>query len=480
MRIVGLVIGLLALSGPVAVGQHLDSPTHFVWLLDRGAVAGGGEALHVCHPDGTLLATLPLPGAGPPRGFSFDRRGFAWLARGDAIWELDPMGVATGRSIQPPLPFAQAQDVLETPSGHLAVAWGMNAGSSGVSWHDAGSLALVSSVSGGGFIHPRRLATSPDPAMPRIYVSTSGPSNAVWEINYLAGVPIATIITNLGPTLFPVGLAYDATHDGFWTAGDFGGNNEIGFVDRSTGVYTPEFGYPAIGAPGLTAPGGLIYDRYGMLWIIGRDRNQGITGAYVFRASDASQTPSSFTPFPSNPGALTNLIDVDQQPVVMDLCVPLAGTDPILELGAANRITLDSPSEAGCLFAIAMSNRWNGVMDLGLELGLPDTRGLPLTFDDLFRGSAGVETPGSPPPVGGPNLSFFGILITGFTGFLDGNGQGQAFIDLTPLNDPSLDGIELSLGYVTADGLVSSGIGLISQPIPVTLRFNPQGIVVCP
>lgn len=471
--LMALVLGL----GLGAPAQDHNQPTHLVWLLDRGMQQGGGESLHAFQPDGQYLTTVPLAaGGGQPRGLAGARNGNLWMARGNFAEELGPDGMPTGRFIAGPGNFSQAQDVVELPNGNICVAWGAQVGNSGISVHEPVNLIAVNIVTGPtGFVHPRRVVVDPESSI--VYIATSTGSsglgtNGFWILDLSAPGPVNVVNLSVAPAnVFPIGLAFDGTHDGLWVTSDFSGDNEIGFVDATSGAYSTEITFPGTGFTGMTAPAGLYYDRMGRLWAASRDRNGGTPGAYVFDGADlAAPSPPLHTGFAIGNPNLNNIMDVALQAIQIDCTTPTLANEPVVYMGQNNVIGFNAPTEGGCVYCAAFSLPWNGAIDPALELGPPDTRGLPLMFDDLFLGSANVASPNTAPPFGGPNLSQWGLGITGFIGTLDLAGNATGSVDMSGLTLPSLDGLKLSFGFLTA-GPTSSGVGQISQPKIVTVRM---------
>jgi len=250
----------------------------------------------------------------------------------------------------------------------------------------------------------------------------------------------------------------------------------------------------------MTSPAGLSYDRFRRLYVAGRNKNSGTAGVYVFNAPNPMTAATLLEQWPRTGASPVNIIDVQPQPLDVTVCAPeeMTNNGPvhILEMGTNNRVTFSSPLTPGAPFAAAFSDRWSdsacgapfvqGTIEISILS--PDVRGIPLSSDNYFWGSVGVLQPG-PSPVVPPfgftnNLLPLGIGITGFLGDLDGTGFEDGFIDLTNFIDPGnlfgLNGIELSLTFVTFDFSEPALFGVIAQPICMVLRnpvVNPIGPV---
>jgi hypothetical protein len=75
--------------------------------------------------------------------------------------------------------------------------------------------------------------------------------------------------------------------------------------------------------------------------------------------------------------------------------------------------------------------------------------------------------PATPAPINGI------LLIAGFSGFLDASGNANAFVDFFAAPPAVINGVELSLAFITVDPASPSGFGRISNPICLTVVLGP-------
>jgi hypothetical protein len=164
----------------------------------------------------------------------------------------------------------------------------------------------------------------------------------------------------------------------------------------------------------------------------------------------------------------------------------------IIEMGTPNLVQFTLPEAAlstnPYIYVAAISFRWQqscgapfraGVINPIFVFGGTDPRAIPLASDSLFWGSVAVISPGPSPlptPPGFINNLSPTIGISGFQGVLGATGTASGLIDLTnfvdPLNTLGVDGLELSLAWVTFSVTDAGQVGYISQPICIRLR-NP-------
>ena len=507
-----LLIVLITAFGPL-FAQPYEGPTHYVWALDSGNQLTPAPSLIRYEPSGLeSLVVTNLPGSGQARALSADSQGGLWLCRGNSVHQLDVLGGATGLVLSPPSGSGQAQDVIQLPGSPdtLIAAFGTNAGSSAIGIYDiAGATpgTPVTVVTSSQLDHPRRLAARPDGL--RIFVASRG-NQMILRFDPTAAMPTVQVLTDLtADNIGPVGLCWDAGNQHLWVTGDYGATQEIGCIDPTAAgaPFAPAILFPPAAAPGLRAPAGLFFDRFRRLYIAGRSQNMGTAGIYTYSADTPAVTPSFVAGYPRTGGGSppVNCVDVVLQESLQNTCMPVEdGTDNVLILGNVNTVSFHLPEAAGSTsihqYAAAISYSFpvsctasfrNGVLESAFLFGGTDPRGIPLVQDELFWGSVAVATPGPPPiPVPGGfvgNLSPV-IDITGFSGVLDANGDVQATVDLTGLVDPAnalnLDGVELSIAWVTASVVDANQIGYISQPACVILRnpaVSPLGsITTCP
>lgn len=493
-----LVALLISLVANTVAAQLNDATTHNVWALDKGNAANPTPIIRVYSPSGAELTTIAVPGSGPARAMAFDRNGNAYVCSGNLVYQLDPAGAQTGVTFAPPSGAATAMDVAESPQGEIIVAWGSNATNSAITTYDTTGMQ-VSNFTDPGLNHPRRITPRLEPTSTIVYIANRGGDEiAAFDTG---GNPagLFQIVDLTGQNVGPVGLCYDNANDDLWVVGDYGQSQEIGCIDLSSNTYSTAINYPPSGASGMTSPAGVSYDRFRRLYVAGRDKNGGTPGIYVFDARSPSVAPTLLAQWPRTGATPNSIIDVQPQPIDVTLCTPEEFTNNgptyIVEMGANNRVTFSSPSTPGAPFAAAFSGRWTDSAcgatfvqgTIEIPILAPDVRGIPLISDNYFWGSVAVVTPGpSPvvPPMGfGNNLQPIGIGITGFLGDLDANGFEDGFIDLTNFIDPAnqfgLDGLELSLTFVTFDVSEPSLFGVIAQPICMLLR-NPAVVAVNP
>jgi len=509
------VLFFVALATPLAAQIH-SVPTQRVVALDAGDQINPNPIIRVYTPTGIELFTLSsLPGSAQARALDFDSNGYGYLCRGDLVHQLDPSGVPTGVQFTPPTGAAQAQDVLQTPKGDILVAWGATQPTSAIARYDM-SGAMFSSFTDPMLDHPRRIATTSDPASSTVYIANRAAQQIV-SFDFRSPSPTLQVVADMSAmNIGCVGLCYDAANDDLWVTSSFGQSNEIGCVDISNdlgmGTYSTAINYPPTGAAGMTAPAGLFYDRFRNLYVAGRDRNSGTPGVYIFRATSPLSAPLFLQSFPRTGSTPTNIIDVALQASPMTTCAPMEFTDDgprhVLEMGAMNEIKFDSPETSGVPYAAGLSMRWQqstcgalyqqGILEL-LFGGL-DPRGLPLRSDDYLWSSLAV-TPGLPGipssaiplnPMGMPYESNFALIppgggtVSGFLGNLDVNGSASGILDLTafvdPMNSEALDGMEFSLAWVTIDSTEAALIGFISEPLCIVMRnpdVSPISAVLC-
>ena len=493
----------------VASAQVNDAPTHYVWALDSGDQIAPTPIIRVYTPSGFEFATIVVPGTGPARALAFDRLGNGYVCRGDLVYQLDRTGAATGTTFSPPLGANNAQDVVETPQGEIAISWGATAAASAICVYDtAGNL--ISTFTDPALDHPRRITCSADPSSTTIYVANRG-AQEIRSFDTAGAPPTLDLTTDLtSENIGPVGLCYDNANDGLWVVSSYGQANEIGCVDLNSNTWATALSYPPTGASGLLAPAGATYDRFRRIYVAGRNKNGGTPGVYVFEANDLPTTPPAIPPattpaflayWPRVGATPINVIDVAPQPSEQATCAPMEGGQYILEMGAVNRVTFSNPATPGAPYAAAFSGEWSlnpcgspfiqGVLELGFLA--PDVRGIPLASDDFFWGSVAVNTPGPsfvPTPINpltllpylnDLSLPPWNIGISGFIGDLDATGFEDGYIDLTNLIDPAnangTDGMKIELAWVTFDYSEPALFGYVSQPLCLVLR-NPDAAPV--
>jgi hypothetical protein len=161
----------------------------------------------------------------------------------------------------------------------------------------------------------------------------------------------------------------------------------------------------------------------------------------------------------------------------------MSGSDFVLNaspaVGVANMITFSAPRVPGAAYAAALSPRWQttcapyvqGILEPSLRLAFPEARGVPLSLSDggfLLQQTAGVCCfVATPAPINSI------LQISGFSGFLNASGDATAIVHFFAGPPPVVDGVELSLAFITVDLSTPSGFGRISDPICLTVNVGP-------
>lgn len=490
--------------------QSLPGPTHFLWALDAGSQLSPAPLLRPYTPSGLALAEVgALPGSGQARALEASASGDLYLCRGDAVYRLDRIGSNLGLAFQPPAGAAKAQDVIQVPGspGLFVVAWGSSAAESAVAIYDTASAnpAVPVLAVAHAWDHPRRLAAAPGGN--RIFVANRGTQNIV-EFDPGAAAPVVTVTRDLAAAgIGPVGLCYDAANNDLWVAGDFGQTAQVGRIDLDApgSLFSSAFTYPPSSAAGLRAPAGLYYDRFRTLYVASRGQNGGTPGVYAFSAStpsDPVQAEASY-PRPGGGPVGANIIDVALQLSFQATCAPSENGEHVLAMGGPNVVEFSLPEAQSIpgahIYFAALSFRWQsacapafiaGIYEPSFRLGGSDPRAIPLAQDFLFWGSVGVPVPGPsplPPAPGFGNSLVPAFLITGFSGTLGADGTASAIVDLTQFVDPgnlfNLDGVELSLGWLTLSVTDPGFFGFVAEPLCLKLRnpaVNPVAATPCP
>lgn len=502
-------LALLLLGGP-HFSQSLSGPTHTVWALDAGSQQSSAPRLIKYEPSGRESQVLTsLPGSGPGRALDADIQGRLYLCRGDAVHQLSSAGTPTGLSFSAPASAAKAQDVLQIPGqpNRFVVSWGATSAESAVAIYDlsvANPSVPIRTITFT-WDHPRRLAATPDGN--RIFVGQRTPQNIVEFDPNVATATVSVTAALSSQNIGPVGLCYDAAHNDLWVAGDYGTAQQVGCInlDATGNPYTTAFTYPPSDATGLRAPAGIFFDRFRRLYIAGRSQNGGTAGVYAFAADDPSLLPTLAAGYPRVGAGVapSSVIDVVIQLSEQSTCAPQEGTDFILEMGTANTMTFSLPEAATqpppTIYVAALSLQWPasctpifraGTLETIFRFGGSDPRGIPLMSDALFWSTVAVPSPGPspiPPAPGFPNNLAPGVGITGFQGILSPVGTASAIVDLTNLTDPlnllGLDGLSLSLAWLTFSTTDPNQVGWISQPLCIKLRnpaVSPVTRVNCP
>jgi len=285
-------------------------------------------------------------------------------------------------------------------------------------------------------------------------------------------------------------LTYDASRNAVWVVSSWGQATVIGFVDLGTSLFTSVIDYATAGPAGFLAPSGITSDDFRRLYVTCRNQNMATPGVYVFE-SDSGTNFNLLEVFPSTTTALASAIDVELQPVEIETCAPYdpVAQEYVLVDNSINLVRFTAPQSPLSVYAAALSIRWPqscvpyvpGVIDPLLQLPTTDPRGLPFVNDFLFRGSAGVVVPGACSLCGPGDvpLPALGVFISGFAGTLDAAGQATGSVSLA-INSPAIDGVGLSLAWVTIDSAAPTPFRLISRPLCVTLRSGPLAVTPCP
>ena len=479
-----------------------QGPTHAVWVLDAGNQILPTPVIHVLTPDGQPVIDLPVPGASQTRALTMDMNGNAWICRGDNVYKLDRNGANTGLVLAPPAGSNKAQDVEVDRSGNIWVAWGVTAATSRIAQYDpAGSL--VTSWSDASVDHPRRLALGANQPIDTVYIASRANTSIVaLDVN----TGNFSLVSDLsGSNIGPVGLAFDPTDNDVWVAGDYGQTQVIGRVDVTStpSSFVQELNYGASVVGGLSAPGGIVLDRFSRLYVASRNQNGGTAEVAIFKAETTGQMPyiGSF-PATAPPTPWVNIIDLGLQPALATSCALTEGDRQIIVQGAVHTVKIEAPAHAGSAFVAGLSFQWHqvcGPLPIPgnlepnfLTFGFPDPRGIPLALDEIFIGTAGVGLPGQMPPLlalfqglqgaGNPHVQHLflpfsallhaaGFQVSGFAGLLDPLGRATLTIDLSLLpSDPAWNGLELTLAWLLVDFNSLNGFGVIAEPLCLKLR----------
>ena len=507
------LVALILLLCPTTFSQQT---THFIWALDAGQQSSPSPLIRVYQPDGVELGTLPVPGSAQARALSFDQDGNCFVCRGNEVRILDRTGTDTGVILVPPPGTSKAQDVLVASAAQVWVSWGTQASDSRLCRYDVtglppGTLAPLDTFGPDIMDHPRRITAAPGPVPAKIFIANRGLSE-ILVFDTTPGSENFSVISDLqGNTVGPVGLAYDATKDEVWVVGDWGQTPLIGLFDPNAAsppaALTTVFNYGAGSVPGMDAPANCFYDRFNRLYVAGRSSGGAAPGVYIFEAV-SSGTFAHLTTWPSSGSTPVNVIDVEPQPMEVEICGPVdENGDIIIEDNIVHNYKIRAPEFPGAFYVAALSSAWlrspapnwlQGDLDPTLTFAAPDPRGLPWTCDFIFNVTTGVFTfggpaifgatgtipcPAAPPPLFPlTNANGLDLNIAAFAGFLDANGEANLLIEYQPLNFPfgSLEGFIFNLSFVTVDLNVSSGVGLIANPVEVRVRTNPMTVTPCP
>ncbi|MBK8977378.1 MAG: hypothetical protein IPM29_15815 [Planctomycetes bacterium] len=150
----------------------------------------------------------------------------------------------------------------------------------------------------------------------------------------------------------------------------------------------------------------------------------------------------------STVGSGAPLVNVEDIGIVPSLRAPaFAATGP----GNPTTFVLDLRAEANRTYALGIA----ATVFPGLQLSPTDPRGLTVNPDALFVTTLGLVAP----PV-----------FTGFFGVLDPTGQSSATLDLSILPPGALAGIVLHAQALTFDLAAPTGIGDLTDALPITFR----------
>jgi hypothetical protein len=456
-----------ALAAAGAPGQN-QVATQDLWALDFQTAMihtfGAGTQ--------TLGPPIVLAGTGSTRGIGFNQAGLAYVARGQDVRTYDGVTTAVFADVTDGIDQAQHVAVRPGAAQEVWVAAGTSVTNSKIiKFSSAG--AVLQTFTNAMMVHPRRITWNLDGT--KLYVASNS-NKKILTVDAMTGAftQLADLTAN---NILPIGVAFDATRNAVWTVGDFGANGDIGFVDAMTGAYTSvltEGQYP-----GLEAPTNVFFDRFRTLSVAARNLNLGIGGVYRFYAPTGSVV-SDLGPITAG---LTSIIDVAFRPEIIGIGAPTSGGNFVLNasmsLGVSNAITFSAPRAAGQGYAAALSPRWQtacdpfvpGILEPSLRLPFPEARGVPLSLSDggfLVAQTAAVCCfPATPAPINGI------LLISGFSGFLDASGNANAFVDFFAAPPPVINGVDLSLAFITVDPSSPSGFGRISNPICLTVVLGP-------
>jgi hypothetical protein len=322
-------------------------------------------------------------------------------------------------------------------------------------------------------IHPRRIAWNTDGST--LFIASNS-NNLILKLD-----PVTSMFTQVADLtsagIGPIGIAFDATRDAVWTVGDFGNNGDIGFVNVMTGAYTNVLSENQY--PGLKSASNVFFDRFRTLTVSARNLNGGFGGLYRFYAPSGSVV-TDLGPILTG---LTSVIDVAFRPEIIGIGAPTSGSDFVLNasaaIGVANMITFSAPRVPNAPYAAALSPRWQpmcspyvpGILEPSLRLGFPEARGVPLSLSDggflLTQTAAVCCFAATPAPINAI------LAISGFSGFLDASGNATAVVNFFAGPPPVIDGVQLSLAFITVDPAAPSGFGRISDPICLTVHLGP-------
>lgn len=451
---------------------HLAAAQNQVATQDMWALDFATNKIEIFSGSGQSLApAIVLAGAGSARGFGFNDAGLAYVARGQDVRTYDTVTttVFAGTSAG----IDQAQHVAVRPGSAQEVWVACGAASTNskiIEFSSAG--AVLQTYTNSLLNHPRRIAWNLDGSL--LFIASTG-NKKILSLDPVTGA--FTQVADLAPlNITPIGIAFDATRAAVWTVGDFGLNGDVGFVTIATGVYSNVLTEGLY--PGLSAASNVFFDRYRVLTVGARNLNTGFGGLYRFNAS----TGTAITDLGPILAGLTSVIDVAGRPEVIGIGAPLLGGAFVLNASltgpVANTITFNAPRAANSVYAAALSPRWQsmcapfvpGILEPGLRLPFPDARGIPLSLADggfLVTQSAGVCCFVATP------FPLNTILeISGFAGTLSTSGTATAMVNFFPAT-PVINGIELSLAFITVDPTSFDLFGRISNPICLTINVGP-------
>lgn len=457
---------LISGAGQSASAQN-QVATHDVWALEYV-----GNTIHIFDASGIEIGpTIPLAGTGSARGIAFNDSGLAYVARGQDVRTYNTTTTTVFADASDGID--QAQDVAVRPgtSQEVWVAAGTSATNSKIiKFSSTGTV--IQTLTSPSIDHPRRIVWNS--AGTKLFVASVN-NKKIFTVNPTSGA-FTQLADLTSQGIIPIGLAYDVTRDAVWVVGDFGANGKIGFVNGTTGAYTNLLNEGQF--PSLTSPTNVFFDRFRVLQVAARNLNGGLPGIYRFDASSGA----SLTFLGKIGASLTSVMDVAPRPEIIGIGAPVSANAFVLHASltgpVSNTITFSAPRVPNAPYLAALSPRWQpsctpyvpGILEPALRLPFPDARGVPLSLSDggflLGQTAAICCFPATPFPT---NTM---LLISGFIGMLNGSGQATALIDFLPAA-PFLNGVELSLAFVTIDFAIPSLFGRISDPICLTIAVGP-------